>query len=100
MRGNTNVVWAARNVGDSNDSGQIHEGSVNVMLRWMIRYMGEVTLARRIDIAVGRTYDEVYKRIMSERANKAIEEDELLAEVEALMNREPDEEDDYQGPSA
>lgn len=102
MRGNTKVVIAARNVGDSNDGGDYFEGEVNDALRWLIQYIAKTTLARRIDIAVGRDLGEVYNRVMSGRATRAIEEDALLAEAEALMSRsaEPtdDPEDTYSGP--
>lgn len=94
MRANTKIVIAARNVGDSNDGGDYHEGTVEEGIRWLIQYLGKTTLARRIDIAVGRNLGEVYQRIMSERATKQIDEDELMSQVEAAMARGPQETDD------
>lgn len=99
MRGDTKIVIAARNVGDSNHGGDTFEGSLNDGFRWLMRFMGEHTMARRIDVSFGRDINEVWNRIAGTKINKEIEEDSIMAEMEQLMSLPTDDEDNYTGPT-
>lgn len=100
MRGNTKVVIAARNIGDSNHGGDTFEGNADEGLKWIIRFVANTTMARRIDIVIGRDFDEVWNRIAGTKINREIAEDDIMSEMEALMAIPSDDpEDDYKGPS-
>lgn len=99
MRANTKIVIAARNIGDSNHGGDTFEGTVEEGIRWIIRFLANVTMARRVDIIVGRDLNEVWNQIAGTKINKQIAEDDLMAEMERLMSLPTDDEDNYTGPT-
>lgn len=99
MRGSTKIVIAARNIGDSNHGGDTFEGTVDEGLRWIIRFVANTTMARRIDISIGRDLNEVWNQIAGTKINKQIAEDDIMSEMEQLMSLPSDDEDDYKGPA-
>lgn len=100
MKGDTHVFWAARNVGNSNHETETGNGSVQEFLSWHIKFFARMTLARRIDVAVGRSADEVLNRIAGTKAAREIDDLALQDDIAALMNRAPVDDDDYNGPTA
>lgn len=101
MRGDTKIFLAARNVGDSNHEGEVWDGPAADVLKDLIRWIGETTIARRIDIAIGRDFESISNRILGTRATNKINEELVADEIAAMLarveNEEPDPEDDYQG---
>ncbi len=99
MRAGTKIVIAARNIGDSNHGGDTFEGTVDEGLRWIIRFIANTTMARRVDICIGRDFNEVWNQIAGTKINKQIAEDDIMSEMEQLMSLPRDDEDDYVGPT-
>jgi hypothetical protein len=54
MRATTYVHIAFRNVGDSQDLGQYHEGTVSECILWVAQQIASKSMASRFTIGIGR----------------------------------------------
>jgi hypothetical protein len=54
MRATTHVHIAFRNVGDSQDLGQFHEGTVSECILWLAQQIASKSMASRFTIGIGR----------------------------------------------
>lgn len=59
MRATTNVWIGIRNVGDANHAGEFFVGTLRESLAWLIGQLGGMSMAKRIDVSLGRNQDEV-----------------------------------------
>lgn len=81
----TTRVWAAvRNVGDANESPKVVQGQVQEIVKFILLYLGHTTLAKRIDLSIGRTEEEVLASLNRRPGMKA-KNDPIMSELDQLV---------------
>jgi len=83
----TKVYMGVRTIGNSDDPGQIWEGPMTELIKKLIPYLSKATLKKRIDITIGYEEIHVVNHIMGTRANKKIQNEEILDAAEEMMAR-------------
>ena len=88
MKATTKYWIGVRHVGDSEWVDRVEELSAADMVRMFMGVLAEVNLARRIDVAVARTEEEVRKRLeerVTSPVRKKVDLDaDLLADFDRL----------------
>jgi len=58
MRASTTVIIGMRNIGDAADLGTFHEMTLRDALAQMIQWMGNISMATRLQVVVARNQEE------------------------------------------
>lgn len=58
MRATTTVILGYRNIGDAADTGTFHEMTLREALAQLIQYLGQVSMATRIQVTLARNMEE------------------------------------------
>lgn len=89
MKPTTHVAFACRNQGKAGAEIKVFEGPVSQGILKLAHYLGEINLAKRVDIVIARTEEEARNgiRIRTQQQNGAAgqAEADLLAEIDAMM---------------
>lgn len=102
MNLNTKVSAGFRNVGDANaETVIVEDAPLNEVIRQLIRWIGDNSIAKRFDIMIGRDADYIKQKLNESRASKRIAVEDFEDEIAALMSRAPsdDPEDTWVPPS-
>lgn len=87
----TTVAIGWRNIGDSESEATVVEAPLHEVWKQLTHWMVDVTIAKRIDIVVGRNKADVLQRFTTSRAAKETSKEEFADEISAMLERVPDE---------
>lgn len=87
---NTTVVIGWRNIGDVDSEVNLVEAPLSDVWKQLTHWMVDVTIAKRIDIVVGRNKAEVEQRFTTSRAAKESNKEVFMDEVTAMLERVPE----------
>lgn len=85
MRATTQVHIAIRNIGDSQDTGQFHQGTVSEAILWMATEISKMSMATRIVVGMGRNKMDAARGIEVIGAGKAALNDDMKAMLESVF---------------
>lgn len=86
MRSTTYTHIAFRNIGDSQDTGSFHEGTVSECILWLARKISENQMAGRFTMGMGRTREDAAKGIEVRNAGKSALSEDMMAMLESVMS--------------
>lgn len=83
MRSSTYVHIAIRNVGDSQDTGKFHEGTLTECVMWMASELSKVSMATRIVVGLGRNKEDAGRGIDVKGAGASA----LNSDMQAMLSK-------------
>ncbi len=86
MRSTTHIHIAFRNVGDSQDIGSFHEGSVSECILWLATKISQISMATRITIGIGRDKADAAKGIEVKGAGQNALNETMRVMLDAVFN--------------
>lgn len=90
MRATTKVSIGLRNVGDTlSEPKYLDDAPVSDAIRFIIQYLGETTMNKRIEIVIGRDPEYIHKRMEESRVSKTVRLEEYDDEITAMLERGP-----------
>lgn len=96
MKPTTRIKIGFNHIGASAEAPEIFDGSLHESLAWLIGKLNAVTLARRIQISIARTDEEVMVGLTAQRQRKS---DAKLANAMNLLDLLGDMSDDSEDDS-
>lgn len=90
MKPSTEIAIAYRNIGERDSPVESFHGPLSLAIPRLIKWLTTVVMARRIQIEIGRSLEEVVARFESSRDAKATAVEDLMAEVESMLAASPD----------
>lgn len=88
MKPTTPFAAAWRNVGDSKSELQTFEGNLQEFTQTLIPWLLAVSMAKRIQIEIGRDLPSIIPRFETARSAAQAERDSLMDEVMAMMAKD------------
>lgn len=85
MRATTQIHIAIRNIGDSQDVGKFHQGTVSEAILWMATEISKMSMATRIVVGMGRNKMDAARGIEVMGAGKAALNDDMKAMLESVF---------------
>ena len=85
MRATTQVHIAIRNIGDSQDVGKFHHGTVSEAILWMATEISKMSMATRIVVGMGRNRDDAARGIEVAGAGKVALNEDMKAMLESVF---------------
>lgn len=85
MRATTQVHIAIRNIGDSQDVGKFHHGTVSEAILWMATEISKMSMATRIVVGMGRNKDDAARGIEVAGAGKVALNEDMKAMLESVF---------------
>jgi hypothetical protein len=85
MRATTQIHIAIRNVGDSQDTGDFHNGTVSECILWVATKISKMSMATRIVIGMGRNREDAARGIDVAGAGKSALNDDMKAMLESVF---------------
>lgn len=86
MRATTHVHIAFRNVGDSQDLGTFHEGTVSECILWMAQQIASRSMASRFTIGIGRDKADAARGIEVKGAGQYALDAGMKATLDSLFD--------------
>lgn len=74
-----------RNIGDSQDTGDFHQGTVSECILWVATKISKMSMATRIVIGMGRNREDAARGIDVHGAGKAALNDDMKAMLESVF---------------
>ncbi len=86
MRATTPIHIAIRNIGDSQDLGDFHSGTLSECVMWLAQKLSTISMATRIVIGIGRDKEAAGRGIDVKGAgNQAVSQD-MMSMLKSIMH--------------
>lgn len=89
MKSSTSCVLAIRNVGDANDKGEIHNGSLKEMILQIAQFVGGRDMKRRFQFCIARTEADARAGITI-KGDPTNQDSSLMEDLDRILSGLPD----------